>query len=135
MAAVGRPRIVQSVYELVVLRGDRGDVLVRGGRHFTEVGHSGVGISPLKSEVPTVTLQGSLLIGTRRQEPTIRSKTHGPSVTTHRTRCTGTARPLERTTKGADFRRIHRTSAWQEIDSVRARAGITFALGVHERSE
>ena len=25
-----------SVYELVVLRGDRGDVLVRGGRHFTE---------------------------------------------------------------------------------------------------
>ena len=26
-----------SVYELVVLRGDRGDVLVRGGRHFTEV--------------------------------------------------------------------------------------------------
>jgi hypothetical protein len=26
-----------SVYELVVLRGDRGDVLVRGGGHFTEV--------------------------------------------------------------------------------------------------
>jgi hypothetical protein len=26
-----------SVYELVVLRGDRGDVLVRGGRYFTEV--------------------------------------------------------------------------------------------------
>jgi hypothetical protein len=26
-----------SVYELVVLRGDRGDVFVRGGRHFTEV--------------------------------------------------------------------------------------------------
>ena len=25
-----------SVYELVVLRGDRGDVLLRGGRHFTE---------------------------------------------------------------------------------------------------
>jgi hypothetical protein len=25
-----------SVYELVILRGDRGDVLVRGGRHFTE---------------------------------------------------------------------------------------------------
>jgi hypothetical protein len=25
-----------SVYELVVLRGDRGDVLVRGGRHFTK---------------------------------------------------------------------------------------------------
>jgi hypothetical protein len=25
-----------NVYELVVLRGDRGDVLVRGGRHFTE---------------------------------------------------------------------------------------------------
>ena len=28
-----------SVYELVVLRGDRGDVLVRGGRHFTEFRH------------------------------------------------------------------------------------------------
>ena len=26
-----------SVYELVVLRGDRGDVLIRGGQHFTEV--------------------------------------------------------------------------------------------------
>ena len=26
-----------SVYELVVLRGGRGDVLVRGGGHFTEV--------------------------------------------------------------------------------------------------
>ena len=26
-----------SVYELVVLRGDRGDVFVRGGRHFTAV--------------------------------------------------------------------------------------------------
>ena len=26
-----------NIYELVVLRGDRGDVLVRGGRHFTEV--------------------------------------------------------------------------------------------------
>ena len=26
-----------NVYELVVLRGDRGDVLVRGGRYFTEV--------------------------------------------------------------------------------------------------
>jgi hypothetical protein len=26
-----------SVYELVVRRGDRGDVLVRGGRYFTEV--------------------------------------------------------------------------------------------------
>ena len=26
-----------SVYELVVLHGHRGDVLVRGGRHFTEV--------------------------------------------------------------------------------------------------
>ena len=26
-----------SIYELVVLRGDRGDVLVRGGTHFTEV--------------------------------------------------------------------------------------------------
>ena len=26
-----------SVYELVVARGDRGDVLIRGGRHFTEV--------------------------------------------------------------------------------------------------
>ena len=26
-----------SVYELVVLRGDRGDALVRGGTHFTEV--------------------------------------------------------------------------------------------------
>jgi len=26
-----------SVYELVVLRGDLGDVLVRGGRHFTEL--------------------------------------------------------------------------------------------------
>jgi hypothetical protein len=25
-----------SVYELIVLRGDRGDVLVRGGSHFTE---------------------------------------------------------------------------------------------------
>lgn len=25
-----------SVYELVVARGERGDVLVRGGRHFTE---------------------------------------------------------------------------------------------------
>jgi len=25
-----------SVYELVVLRGDRGEVLVRGGRHFDE---------------------------------------------------------------------------------------------------
>ena len=25
-----------SVYELVVLRGDRGDVLLRGGRHFKE---------------------------------------------------------------------------------------------------
>jgi hypothetical protein len=25
-----------SVYELIVLQGDRGDVLVRGGRHFTE---------------------------------------------------------------------------------------------------
>ena len=25
-----------SVYELVVLRGDHGDVLVRGGRHFTD---------------------------------------------------------------------------------------------------
>ena len=25
-----------SVYELVVLRGDEGDVLVRGGSHFTE---------------------------------------------------------------------------------------------------
>ena len=25
-----------SVYELVVLRGDQGDVLVRGGTHFTE---------------------------------------------------------------------------------------------------
>jgi hypothetical protein len=25
-----------SVYELVVLPGDRGEVLVRGGRHFTE---------------------------------------------------------------------------------------------------
>ena len=25
-----------SVYELVVLRGDRGDVLLRGGRHFEE---------------------------------------------------------------------------------------------------
>ena len=25
-----------SVYEVVVLRGDEGDVLVRGGRHFTE---------------------------------------------------------------------------------------------------
>jgi hypothetical protein len=26
-----------SIYELVVLHGDRGDVLVRGGRHLTEV--------------------------------------------------------------------------------------------------
>ena len=26
-----------SVYELVVLRGNRGDVLIRGGRHFPEV--------------------------------------------------------------------------------------------------
>ena len=26
-----------NVYEVVVLRGDRGDVLVRGGRYFTEV--------------------------------------------------------------------------------------------------
>jgi hypothetical protein len=26
-----------SVYQLVVLRGDEGDVLARGGRHFTEV--------------------------------------------------------------------------------------------------
>ena len=25
-----------SVYEVIVLRGDRGDVLVRGGSHFTE---------------------------------------------------------------------------------------------------
>jgi hypothetical protein len=25
-----------SIYELIVLHGDRGDVLVRGGRHFTE---------------------------------------------------------------------------------------------------
>jgi len=25
-----------SVYEVVVLRGDRGEVLVRGGKHFTE---------------------------------------------------------------------------------------------------
>ena len=25
-----------SVYELIVLRGDEGDVLVRGGSHFTE---------------------------------------------------------------------------------------------------
>jgi hypothetical protein len=25
-----------SVYELIVLRGDEGDVLVRGGNHFTE---------------------------------------------------------------------------------------------------
>ena len=25
-----------SVYEVIVLRGDEGDVLVRGGRHFTE---------------------------------------------------------------------------------------------------
>jgi hypothetical protein len=55
--------------------------------------------------------------------PPIRSKTHGPSVTTHRTRRTGTARPLERRTKGADFRRIHRTSAGQGIDSVRAARG------------
>ena len=26
-----------NVYELVVLRGDRGDVFVRGGKHFTDV--------------------------------------------------------------------------------------------------
>ena len=28
-----------SVYELIVLRGDDGDVLVRGGSHFTEFRH------------------------------------------------------------------------------------------------
>ena len=27
-----------SVYKLIVLLGDRGDVLVRGGRHFTDSG-------------------------------------------------------------------------------------------------
>jgi hypothetical protein len=27
---------LSSVYELIVLRGDQGDVLVRGGRHFAE---------------------------------------------------------------------------------------------------
>ena len=29
-----------SVYELIVLHGDQGDVLVRGGRHFTELQHA-----------------------------------------------------------------------------------------------
>ena len=38
----------------------------------------------------------------------IRSKTHGPSVTTHRARRTSTARLLERTTQLADLRLIRR---------------------------
>jgi hypothetical protein len=48
--------------------------------------------------------------------PPIRSKTHGPSVTTHRARRTWTASPLERMTKFADLHRIRREAGYQRIE-------------------